>query len=120
MTLGVLGIFYGAVLACAQHDIKRLVAYTSISHMGFVVLGIYSANMLSLQGVVIQMLAHGLSAGALFILCGEIYERLHTRDLRMMGGLWSRITWLPGLFMFFVAALKYSLDFDCFTKQLSN
>ncbi|MEZ5493757.1 MAG: NADH-quinone oxidoreductase subunit M [Pseudomonadales bacterium] len=104
MSLGVLGIFYGAVLACAQHDIKRLVAYTSISHMGFVVLGIYSANMLSLQGVVIQMLAHGLSAGALFILCGEIYERLHTRDLRMMGGLWSRITWLPGLFMFFVAA----------------
>ncbi|HNL92757.1 MAG TPA: NADH-quinone oxidoreductase subunit M, partial [Pseudomonadales bacterium] len=104
MSLGVLGIFYGAVLACAQHDIKRLVAYTSISHMGFVVLGIYSANMLSLQGVVIQMLAHGLSAGALFILCGEIYERLHTRDLRLMGGLWSRITWLPGLFMFFVAA----------------
>ncbi|MFO1348780.1 MAG: NADH-quinone oxidoreductase subunit M [Pseudomonadales bacterium] len=104
MALGVLGIFYGAVLACAQHDIKRLVAYTSISHMGFVVLGIYSAHLLSLQGVVVQMLAHGISAGALFILCGEIYERLHTRDLRLMGGLWSRITWLPGLFMFFVAA----------------
>ncbi len=104
MTLGVIGIFYGAGMACAQNDIKRLVAYTSISHMGFVVLGIYSNQFLSLQGVVIQMLAHGISAGALFILCGEIYERLHTRDLRQMGGLWSRITWLPGLFMFFVAA----------------
>lgn len=104
MTLGVVGIFYGAMMACVQNDIKRLVAYTSISHMGFVVLGIYSFHLLSLQGVVIQMLAHGVSAGALFILCGEIYERLHTRDLRLMGGLWSRITWLPGLFMFFVAA----------------
>jgi NADH-quinone oxidoreductase subunit M len=104
IALGVIGIFYGAVLACAQNDIKRLVAYTSISHMGFVVVGIYSFNLLSLQGVVIQMLAHGLSAGALFILCGELYERLHTRDLRLMGGLWFRIAWLPGVFMFFVAA----------------
>lgn len=104
MVLGVIGIFYGAVLACAQNDIKRLVAYTSISHMGFVVIGIYSFNLVSLQGVVIQMLAHGISAGALFILSGEVYERLHTRDLRLMGGLWSRIAWLPGLALFFAAA----------------
>lgn len=104
MWLGVVGIFYGAVLACAQHDVKRLVAYTSISHMGFVLVGIYSGTLLSLQGVVIQMLAHGLSAGALFILCGELYERLHTRDLRLMGGLWSRIAWLPAFSLFFAAA----------------
>lgn len=104
MLLGVVGIFYGAVLACAQNDIKRLVAYTSISHMGFVVIGIYSFNLVSLQGVVIQMLAHGISAGALFILSGEVYERLHTRDLRLMGGLWSRVAWLPGLALFFAAA----------------
>jgi NADH-quinone oxidoreductase subunit M len=104
MVLGVIGIFYGAILACAQNDIKRLVAYTSISHMGFVVIGIYSFNLVSLQGVVIQMLAHGISAGALFILSGEVYERLHTRDLRLMGGLWSRIAWLPGLALFFAAA----------------
>ncbi len=104
MTLGVIGIFYGAVLACAQNDIKRLVAYTSISHMGFVVVGIYSFNLLSLQGVVIQMLAHGVSAGALFILSGELYERLHTRDLRLMGGLWSRVAWLPAFTLFFAAA----------------
>jgi NADH-quinone oxidoreductase subunit M len=91
MWLGVFGIFYGAVLACAQTDIKRLVAYTSVSHMGFVLIGIYAGNTMALQGVVIQMLAHGLSAGALFILCGEIYERMHTRDLREMGGLWTRL-----------------------------
>lgn len=104
MTLGVIGIFYGAVLACAQTDIKRLIAYTSISHMGFVLVGIYAGSELALQGVVMQMLAHGISAGALFILCGEIYERLHTRDLREMGGLWSRFAFLPPIALFFVAA----------------
>ncbi|HET8729560.1 MAG TPA: NADH-quinone oxidoreductase subunit M [Moraxellaceae bacterium] len=104
MSLGVVGIFYGAVLACAQNDIKRLIAYTSISHMGFVLVGIYSGSELAMQGVVVQMLAHGLSAGALFILCGEIYERLHTRDLREMGGLWSRFAFLPPIALFFVAA----------------
>jgi NADH-quinone oxidoreductase subunit M len=104
MWLGVAGIIYGAVLACAQTDIKRLVAYTSISHMGFVLIGIYSGSVLALQGVVVQMLAHGISAGALFILCGEIYERLHTRDLRQMGGLWTRIAFLPPLTLFFAVA----------------
>ncbi|MFP5429357.1 MAG: proton-conducting transporter membrane subunit, partial [Gammaproteobacteria bacterium] len=104
MWLGVIGIFYGAVLACAQTDIKRLVAYTSVSHMGFVLIGIYAGNTLALQGVVIQMLAHGLSAGALFILCGEIYERMHTRDLREMGGLWTRMRYLPPIALFFTAA----------------
>jgi NADH-quinone oxidoreductase subunit M len=59
---------------------------------------------MALQGAVVQMLAHGLSAGALFILCGELYERLHTRDLRKMGGLWSRITLLPGMMLFFAVA----------------
>jgi NADH-quinone oxidoreductase subunit M len=104
MWLGVFGIFYGAVLACAQTDIKRLVAYTSVSHMGFVLIGIYAGNTMALQGVVIQMLAHGLSAGALFILCGEIYERMHTRDLREMGGLWTRLRYLPPIALFFTAA----------------
>lgn len=104
MTLGVIGIFYGAILACAQHDIKRLIAYTSISHMGFVLLGIYAGSELALQGVVVQMLAHGISAGALFILCGELYERLHTRDLREMGGLWTRLAFLPPIALFFTAA----------------
>ena len=102
--LGVISIFYGAVMACAQNDIKRLVAYTSVSHMGFVLIGIYAGTLISLQGVVVQMLAHGLSAGALFIICGELYERVHTRDLREMGGLWSRLAWLPAISLFFAAA----------------
>jgi NADH-quinone oxidoreductase subunit M len=104
MTLGVIGIFYGAVMACAQTDVKRLVAYSSVSHMGFILVGIYAGTLISLQGVVVQMLAHGISAGALFIICGEMYERLHTRDLRKMGGLWSRIAWLPAISLFFAAA----------------
>lgn len=104
MWLGVFSIIYGAWLAFVQHDVKRLVAYTSISHMGFVLIGIYSGTITALQGVIMQMLAHGLSAGALFILCGEVYERIHTRDLRKMGGLWSRMPYLPPIALFFTAA----------------
>ena len=104
MWLGVVGIIYGAVVAFSQTDIKRFVAYTSISHMGFIVIGIYAGTEQALQGVVVQMIAHGLSAGALFILCGEIYERLHTRDISKMGGLWSRFPNLPPILLFFSAA----------------
>ena len=104
MWLGVIGIVYGGIMVFAQTDVKRLVAYSSVSHMGFVLVGIYAGTEIALQGVIIQMLAHGISAGALFILCGEIYERLHTRDLRKMGGLWSRFPYLPPITLFFVAA----------------
>ncbi len=104
MWLGIAGIFYGAVLAFAQTDIKRLVAYTSISHMGYVLIGIYAGSEMALKGAVVQMIAHGLSASALFILCGQLYERLHTRDMREMGGLWARLPWLPPLALFFAAA----------------
>ena len=104
MGLGLLGIFYGAVLSFAQTDIKRLIAYSSVSHMGFVLIGIYSGSELALQGAVVLMIAHGLSAAALFILSGQLYERLHTRDMREMGGLWSRLPWLPPLSLFFAAA----------------
>src|SRR3990167_2597528 len=104
MSLGLIGIFYGALLAFAQTDIKRLVAYSSVSHMGFILIGIYSGSQQALQWVVIQMLAHGLSAAALFILCGQLYERLHTRDMREMGGLWSKIAYLPAISLFFAAA----------------
>ena len=87
--LGVFGIIYGAILAFAQTDLKRLVAYTSVSHMGFVLLGVYSWNALSLQGTVMQMICHGISTGALFMIVGMLYERIHTRDVRKMGGLWQ-------------------------------
>ena len=89
MTLGVAGILYGAVLAFAQDDMKRLIAYTSISHLGFVLLGIYAGGRLAPQGAVMQMLAHGLTTGGLFVVAGAVQERLHTRDLGRMGGLWA-------------------------------
>ncbi len=104
MVLGLVGIFYGAWMAFSQTDIKRLIAYTSISHMGFVLIAIYTGSQLAFQGAVVQMIAHGLSAAALFILCGQLYERLHTRDMREMGGLWKRIKWIPGMSLFFSAA----------------
>ena len=104
MTLGVIGILYGAMLAFAQDDMKRLVAYTSVSHLGFVLLGIYAGTTLALQGAVIQMLAHGLSTGALFILVGALQERLHTRDMRQIGGLWSSAPRIGAIGLFFAIA----------------
>ncbi len=104
MWLGVIGVLYGAWMAFAQTDIKRLIAYTSVSHMGFVLIAIYTGSQLAYQGAVIQMIAHGLSAAGLFILCGQLYERIHTRDMRMMGGLWSEMKWLPALSLFFAVA----------------
>jgi NADH-quinone oxidoreductase subunit M len=91
MALGVVGILYGAVLAFAQTDIKRLVAYTSISHMGFVLLGIFGLNEIGLQGAVMQMISHGISTGALFMIVGTLQERIHTRDIKLMGGLWRDV-----------------------------
>lgn len=104
MWLGVAGVIYGGWMTFAQNDIKRLVAYSSVAHMGFVMIGCYAGTEMALQGVVIQMLAHGISAGALFMLCGEVYERLHTRDMRLMGGLWTRLPNLPPIALFFAAA----------------
>ena len=88
MALGAAGILYGAVLAFAQNDFKRLVAYSSVSHMGFVLLGIYAWNSLALQGAIMQMVAHGLSTAALFMTAGALQQRMHTRDMSRMGGLW--------------------------------
>lgn len=102
---GLIGIFYGAWCAYQQTDMKRLLAYTSISHMGFVVLAIYSGHLISYQGLMIMMLAHGLSSAALFMMCGQIYERLQTRDLRLMGGMRGQFRHISFFLMFFVAAL---------------
>ncbi|WP_417662173.1 NADH-quinone oxidoreductase subunit M [Pseudomonas sp.] len=104
MYLGVFAIIYGALLSFAQTDIKRLIAYSSVSHMGFVLIAIYSGSEIAMQGAVVQMMAHGLSAAALFILCGQLYERLGTRDMRQMGGIWGRMPWLPAISLFFAAA----------------
>ena len=102
---GLIGISYGAWCAFQQTDMKRLLAYTSISHMGFVLLALYAGNILTFQGLMIMMLAHGISSAALFIMCGQVYERLHTRDLRKMGGIRGQFQYLPFFLMFFVAAL---------------
>jgi len=102
---GLIGVFYGAWCAFQQTDMKRLLAYTSISHMGFVLLALYAGNILTFQGLMIMMLAHGLSSAALFIMCGQVYERLHTRDLRLMGGMRGQFSYLAFFLMFFVAAL---------------
>ncbi len=87
--LAVIGILYGAVVAFAQQDVKKLVAYSSVSHLGFVVLGMFALNPLGLQGSILQMVNHGLSTGALFLIVGMIYERRHTRLLDDFGGLWK-------------------------------
>lgn len=104
MLFGVIGIIYGALLAFAQTDIKRLIAYTSVSHMGFVLLGVFAFRQTALQGVVIQLLAHGISTGALFVLAGMLKERLHTRDISRMGGLWTSMPHMGGMAMVFVMA----------------
>jgi NADH-quinone oxidoreductase subunit M len=104
MLLGIAGILYGAKLAFAQTDLKRLVAYTSVSHMGFVLLGVYAFNEIAYQGVVMQMIAHGISTGALFIIVGQLYERLHTRDLYKMGGLWQEMPALGAMGLIFSMA----------------
>jgi len=104
LVLAVIGIVYGAVMAFAQTDLKRLVAYTSVSHLGFVLLGIFSWNPFGLQGAVMTMICHGLSTGALFILVGALQERTHTRDMDRMGGLWTTVPRLSGAALFFALA----------------
>ena len=96
-----IGIIYGALVALAQTDIKRLVAYSSVSHMGFIVLGMFACNGTGMDGSVIQMVNHGLTTGALFACVGVLYERYHTREMNEIGGLWNR---LPILAFFFILA----------------
>ena len=118
MLLGVIGILYGAKLAFAQTDFKRLVAYTSVSHMGFVILGVFSFNEIAYQGVVIQMIAHGISTGALFILVGQLYERIHTRDLNRMGGLWEKAPVMGAMGLIFSMASLGLPGFGNFIAEL--
>lgn len=104
MTMGVIGIIYGALLAFAQTDLKKLVAYTSVSHLGFVLLGVFTFNELAMQGAVMQMVCHGISTGALFIIVGLLRERIGTRDLNSMGGLWAAVPRISGVTLVFALA----------------
>jgi NADH-quinone oxidoreductase subunit M len=105
-TLAVIGIIYGALVAMIQTDIKRLVAYSSVSHLGFVVLGIFSITEQGLQGAIIQMVNHGLSTGMLFLCVGMIYERRHTRDISAFGGI-TKV--MPKYAVFFAIAMFASM-----------
>ena len=106
MALAVISILYCAKVAFAQTDLKRLIAYTSISHMGFVTLGVFAWNIQGLQGAFMTMMAHGLSAAALFMIAGGLQHRFHTRDIYIMGGLWAVLPGMAAMALFFsIAAL---------------
>jgi len=98
--LAIIGIVYGAMVATVQHDLKRLVAYTSVSHLGFVVLGIFAFNSIAVQGAIYQMLNHGISTGALFLAVGMLYDRRHTHEIKEFGGLATPMPVLMGFFLF--------------------
>ena len=102
--LAVVGIVYGALVAIVQPDLKRLVAYSSVSHLGFIVLGTFALTSGSLQGAVIQNVNHGLTTGALFLLVGMIYERRHTKQIADFGGLQQTMPLYAGFFLFMVFA----------------
>ena len=103
-TLGVVSILYGAKMAFAQQDFKRLVAYSSISHMGFVMLALFAFNSTAYQGAIVTLVAHGLSSAALFALAGMIYQRIHSRNLTDMGGFWHSAPRMGGFALAFAGA----------------
>ncbi|MCG6857388.1 MAG: NADH-quinone oxidoreductase subunit M [Salaquimonas sp.] len=103
-TLSVVAIVYTSLVALAQEDIKKLIAYSSVAHMGYVTMGIFTANAYGVQGALYQMLSHGLVSGALFLCVGVIYDRMHTREIAAYGGLVNRMPKYATLFMIFTMA----------------
>ena len=104
--LSIIGIIYGAMVALVQKDWKRLVAFSSVSHLGFVMLGVFALNFNGLAGGVLQMINHGLSTGALFLIVGLVYERRHTREISEYGGLWKV---MPVFAVFFMVMMLSSI-----------
>ncbi|MGH9446132.1 MAG: complex I subunit 4 family protein, partial [Terriglobia bacterium] len=101
LVLAAIGIIYGAVMAYGQTDLKRLVAYTSVSHLGFVLLGIFTFNSWAFDGALMGMIAHGISTGALFMIVGQVQERTHTREVDRLSGLWATMPRMGGAALFF-------------------
>jgi len=99
--LGVAGIIYGALVALVQTDLKRLIAYSSVSHMGYIVMGLFALTPVATEGANLQLVNHGLSSAGLFALVGMIYERFHTRNIASLGGIASKAPWLAVFFMLF-------------------
>ena len=106
--LAVIGIIYGAAVSYAQSDIKKLVAYSSVSHLGFVMLGLFALNPQGISGAILQMINHGISTGALFLLVGMVYEQTHTREFKVYGGLW-KVMPVFGTFFLIVALSSMGL-----------
>ena len=100
-TLSVIAVIYTSLVAFRQTDIKKLIAYSSVAHMGFVTMGIFAANPTGVQGAIFQMLSHGLISGALFLCVGVVYDRMHTREIAFYGGLVNRMPWYAAVFLLF-------------------
>lgn len=100
--VGVVSILYGAKLAFAQTDLKRLISFSSLSHMGFIIVGIFSFQALAYQGVVLEMIVHGITIGALFMVAAAIHDRIHTLDMNVMGGFWTQVPVMGGITTVFV------------------
>jgi NADH-quinone oxidoreductase subunit M len=103
-TLSAVAIIYTSLVALMQEDIKKLIAYSSVAHMGFVTMGIFAMNPQGVQGAVFQMVSHGIVSGALFLCVGVVYDRLHTREIAAFGGLVNRMPWYAAAFMVFTMA----------------
>ncbi len=102
--LSAVAIVYTSLVAFRQTDMKKLIAYSSVAHMGFVTMGIFAGNALGVQGAVFQMLSHGLISGALFLCVGVVYDRMHTREIALYGGLTARMPWFAAIFLLFTMA----------------
>jgi NADH-quinone oxidoreductase subunit M len=103
-TLSIIAIVYTSLVALMQEDMKKLIAYSSVAHMGFVTMGIFTMTAQGVQGGIFQMLSHGIVSGALFLCVGVIYDRMHTRDIDAYGGLVNRMPWYAFAFMVFTLA----------------
>jgi len=103
-TLSVIAVIYTSLVALMQQDMKKLIAYSSVAHMGFVTIGIFTFNMQGVEGAIIQMISHGLVSGALFLCVGVVYDRLHTRDINRYGGVVNVMPRYAAIFMFFTMA----------------
>ena len=99
LTLATIGILYGAIVATMQRDLKKVVAYSSVAHLGFVVLGTFALTTVGIEGGLFTMVSHGLTTGALFLLVGILYDRRHTRQIDEFGGVWKSAPKLGGIFL---------------------
>jgi len=103
-TLSIVAVIYTSLVALAQEDMKKLIAYSSVAHMGFVTVGIFAVNQQAVEGAIIQMLSHGFVSGALFLCVGVVYDRIHSREIKRYGGLVNRMPKYAFVFMLFMLA----------------